>query len=300
MAIAAVTLLSLMSSNLLTFLLAWSLIDLIEFIVLAQWIDDTELMRKTVVSFGFRLAGTLLVIAALAISKQSSQPFQIASAQGLLYVLLLVGVGLRLGIQPVHLPFTHSELVRRTLGTVMRLASPISAFALLIQLSSPQNMNGILLLVAAFATLAAVYGAGRWATSQSDTAGRQFWTLSLSGIAILAAMNGQSSVVLACAGIMVLAGGFIFVQQGRERRQRLLFIILMLGLTGLPFTPFSGLWGFDGGTTWSFTRLVQLISMALLILGAARLYAKKELASHTGENWISFFASAGLIVLTLT
>ena len=298
--VAAVTLLALTSSSLLTFLITWSMIDLVEFAILTQLIADAEMMRKTVVSFAFRLTGTLLVIAALAISKQLSQPMLLSSANGTVYTLLIIAVGFRLGVQPLHLPFSQSELIRRTLGTILRFASPIAAFALLVQLPAAQSMNGALILASVLATLAALYGAAMWATSPTDLAGRQYWALSLSGVAMLATLKGQSSVALACAAILAVTGGFIFVQSARDRRHTLLFVILILGMLGLPFTPFSGLWGFDIGAAWSFARLVQLVVFTLLIFGTYMHYEKKPLAQREGENWLSFFATAGAIILVLT
>lgn len=298
--LSAVTLLSLISSSLLAFLITWSLVDLIEFIILSRLISDTELIRKTIISFAFRITGTLFVIAALAVSKQTGQGLELSSASGAVYSLLILGVGFRLGVLPLQLPFTPSESIRRSMGTLLRLAAPVSAFALLIQLPAAESINGILLFVAILATLEAIYGALVWATSVNELAGRQYWSLSLAGLAMLAALKGQTSVVLACGGILITVGGFMFVQSVRERKYLIPFILMMVVMIGLPFTPFAGLWGFSGGAAWSFTRLVQVTSMAILTYGTYRLYEKKEQKESAGQNWISFFATAGLVILAIT
>lgn len=295
-AVSAITLLSLTSSSLLTFLLTWALIDGIEFTLLSSLISDTELMKKTIISFAFRVTGTFLVIAALAISAQSGQGFEISSATGSVYTLLLIGVGFRLGVLPLHLSFTPSESIRRTLGTLLRLASPLSAFALLIQLPAATNISGPLMFVAILSTVAAIYGAAMWATAANELAGRQYWVLSLAGIGMLSAMQGQTGVVVAAAAMLITVGGFLFVFTTKERKHLPLFLLVLLSMTGLPFTPYAGLW--EGGM--SFIRLIQVISFAVLILGTFRLYTKKEEKKLVQENWISFFSTAGLIVLGLT
>lgn len=231
--LSAVTLLSLTSSSLLAFLITWSLVDLIEFIILSRLISDTELIRKTIISFAFRITGTLFVIAALAVSKQTGQGLELSSASGAVYSLLILGVGFRLGVLPLQLPFTPSESIRRSMGTLLRLAAPVSAFALLIQLPAAESINGILLFVAILATLEAIYGALVWATSVNELAGRQYWSLSLAGLAMLAALKGQTSVVLACGGILITVGGFMFVQSVRERKYLIPFILMMVVMIGL-------------------------------------------------------------------
>lgn len=294
-AMAAVTLLSIESMSLLGFLITWTLIDMVEFILLARTIPEREMMRTEIIDISIRIAGTFLVVAALAISSQRGGGNELTNAGADIYTLLIAGSALRMGVLPLHTSFTPDEPVRRTLGTLYRLATLVSAFALLVQLPGAPFSQEALWFVYFAATVAAVFGALMWATAVNELSGRQYWALSLAGLGILAVMRGQSSLTLAAVCILITVGGFLFATTLRERRHTPLLILLLLSATGLPFTPFSSAWTGE----WSLLRIVQILTLALLLIGAERFYQKKNESNVTRETWISFFTRLGMIVISL-
>lgn len=295
-AIAAVTLLSILSTSLLSFLVAWTLIDIAEFVLLARTIPDREMMKTEIIDIAFRIAGTFLVVAALAISSSSGGGVNLGGTGSETYALLIAGAALRMGVLPLHSSFTPDEPVRRTLGTLYRLATLVSAFALLIQLPISPLAAGSIWFVYLVSGVAAIFGAVMWATSVNELSGRQYWALSLAGMGMLAVMRGQSNLLIAAACIMIIVGGFLFVIQKRRRNLNFLFVLLLLGASGLPFTPFSDAWLGD----WSYLRVFQIAALAILLLGAIRFYEKKEEAKVVQETWVTFFSRVGLIAITLS
>lgn len=294
--ISALTLVSLISTSLLSFVITWTMIDFMEFVLLVRVIPEKQTVGKELISLTFRSAGTFLVIAALALSSGSGANASIGSANGFVYTLLILGAGLRMGVLPLHGTFIPEETVRRTMGSLSRLAAPISAFALLTQLPSFQGGAGQFPAIAIGAGIAAIFGAIMWATSLNDLNGRQYFVLALAGIGILSAIDGQPEFVVAVAGILVTVGGFLFTYPLKERRLLPAFVLLLLSVFGFPLTPYTGLWNGN----WSVTRLVQLLAMAVVIFGVLRHYSKKENATADEETWITFFTRSGLIVLAVS
>ena len=293
--LAAVTLLSITSSSLLSFLITWTLIDLIDFILLIGTVPDRDMMKMEVTSLTFQVAGTFLVLAATAITGSAAIDQSTIASNSTVMGLLLLGAGLRMGALPLHISFTPEETVRRTLGSLLRLASPISAFALLLRLPAPIE-PGSFSTLAALAGIAAIFGALMWATALNEMNGRQYWVLSLGGIGLLSVLSGETEMTAAAAGILVTVGGFLFLFPLKERRLESVFIFLLITMTALPLTPYSGAW--KGG--WSSYRWIEILSLGLLVLGALRHERRKEITEADQQNWIMFFNRAGLIVLALT
>jgi hypothetical protein len=295
-AIASVTLLSILSASLLAFVITWTLIDLVEFILLAFTINDREMMTTEIVDITLRIGGTFLVVAALAISSHQGGGVELSNAGTDIYTLLIGGGFLRMGVLPLRPSFSPDEPVRRTLATLYRLSSLVSAFALLVQLPVAPFSQDSLWFVYLAATVATVFGALMWATGVNELSGRQYWALSLAGIGTLAVMRGQSALALASACILITLGGFLFTTPQQQGRQTPFFIFLLLSATGLPFTPYPAAWTGE----WSILRIVQIFALALLLFGALRFYQRKETISAKRETWVSFFTQQGLIIISLS
>ena len=120
--------LAVLSANLLTLILAWTLIDLIELVILQANSSERTLGIQTVMSFAMRVSGTVLAMVAALISRSQNLPPTFAQMPAINALLLLLAVGLRLGVLPLNLPTAQTLIVRRGLGTTLRIVPAASAW----------------------------------------------------------------------------------------------------------------------------------------------------------------------------
>jgi hypothetical protein len=99
-------LLAVLADNPLSLLMVWSAIDLTELITQLRSVDGPEPSEKVVTAFATRVAGICVLLWANMVSVSAGAPlnFQDAPPQAGLYLLL--AAGLRLGVLPLHLPYT--------------------------------------------------------------------------------------------------------------------------------------------------------------------------------------------------
>jgi len=147
-------LLSVMATTPLALIFAWTVIDTFEFLIIIQTVDNISQRRSAVISLGARLAGILLVVWAVVDSRGRGQALTLESFPPEDGIFLLLAAGLRLGVIPLHLPYTSEPGLRRELGTAIRLVGPAASLVLLSRLPPtvvPPNLAPYFLFFTAIA-----------------------------------------------------------------------------------------------------------------------------------------------------
>jgi hypothetical protein len=297
--ITALGLFAVLSGNLLTLLLGWMAIDLVELAILLLEVVQSPTRERIVMAFSMRVAGSILVIAASLVAISTGSPLTFATISPQISVYLLLAAGLRLGVLPLHTPFLVGLPSRRGLGTLLRLVPAASSLVLLARTASagaPARSEPLLLGITG---LAALYGAIYWAGARDELDGRQFWILGMAALSMTAAVRAQMEASLALGVALLLSGGLLFLFSARHRYLLPIAALGLLSFSGLPFTP-----------AWQGVRLyanpfrawdvIFLIAQALFLAGYAYHAFRPGPQLTRAERWIWLIYPWGLILLPLT
>ncbi len=300
LAITGAGLLAVLAGDLPTLVAAWTLIDIIELSVILLNGSEQGRPQQAVLAFAARVTGTLVAILAYLFSSSQNQPLtftQMVPGAGL---ILLVAAGLRLGVVPLHLPYTQEVRMRRGLGTVMRLVAPASALPLLSRLPewvAPPAWSVFLLV---FSALAAVYGSAMWLTSRDELNARPYWLIALAGIAVACSLRGQPQAALAWGLALLLTGSIIFLYSARPRRFPAVLLLGAIGLSGMPFTPSAGGWNGLIVPPFNLLDIILIFTHSLLLLGFLRFALFERPVLSTSERWVQVMYPFGLFMLIVT
>ena len=300
--LTAVGMLLLLADSVLAFLLLWVMIDLVEIIIFTIINQEKIIKVQTYAIFLGRILGLGLVMWACFIGFKNQIPLSLDSVDQSTLLLLVAGASLRLGVLPLHLPYTLEVPQRRSVSTILRFLAPLSAFLFLSKIPAPQSINGFFLFIYLLALLSCLVGSINWVIAKDELEGRPYWLLAFSGFSIISYFHGQPVSVLIWGLLMVCTGGWIFLSESQKRKFNFLLIIAMVTLCGLPFSPASiAFLGIAGGTLKVFNPLIW-ISLDLLMIGLAQFSVseKNPPDNQSLENWMRLFRGFGLSGLLLS
>lgn len=272
---------SVVAGNPATLLTSWTALDLLELGILIGSVQTANLSQRTILSFAARTAGTLSVVWGLVNTTPSVPGSGFESITITSGIFFLVGAALRLGVLPLHLPYSSEPRTRRGIGTLLRLVPAASSLMLLARIPAntiPDAWSPVLITFSAFA---AIYAALMWITAPDEIEGRPFWIIGLSALAVTCAIRGSSFGVLAWSVVLLLPGGFLFLFSARGSRLAFLWGAVLLIITGLPYTLTANGWtGLIEASPLPGIGPVFLVSYVLLLTGYARH------AIHPGDSLV--------------
>jgi hypothetical protein len=246
LALTGLGLVAVLAGNLLTLVLAWASLDIIELLILLGQVTTGQQRGRVIVAFSARLGGIAVMFMAGIFILQQGGALDFASITPQGSLLLMLASGLRLGVLPLHLPFVHELPMRRGIGTILRQVPVAASLILLVRTSQipiqPLAIPYLLGLIA----LAGVFGAIGWLRSADEIAGRPYWILATTSLAMAAAIQGQSQACLAWSLATLLTGSLLFTTSLRRRGLAPIMVLGLLGLTALPLTP-----------TWTGTAIIN-------------------------------------------
>jgi len=300
LAITGAGLLAIMAGNPLTLILSWTVIDLIELGVIVRSATISRQAQQAVIAFAARVGGTLMVVFALVLSRWRGELLILSEVLPEVGVFLLLAAGLRLGVVPLHLPYTHEVRMRRGLGTVLRLVAPASALPVLSRLPPTVAPPDLAVFLLIFSALASLYGAAMWLAARDELNGRPYWLITLAGMAVGCAIRGRPDAALAWGVTVLLVGGTILLFSARRRSILFIPILALVGLTGLPFTPSAS--GWDGLIVLPFNLLdiILIVAHSLLLLGFVRHLLADRTDLGAMDRWIQVMYPFGLLVIVLS
>ena len=300
MVLTAVGLLSIYSQTFLAVIITWTIIDVVEFGILLKVTDQPRVHSAVVLEFITRVIGSMMVMAALLLSNLHTVIVDSSQYSRGVYLLILLGATLRLGVFPLHIPLTSSLPIRRSLGTILRFVSPLSVVAFLSQIQPQWQYASLTSFLFAIALLVSLYGAIKWISAKNELSGRPFWMLSFSGLILIRFLLGQVEGAIGLSIIMLTAGGFVFLFSYSSKVNIVAAFFLVFGLIGLPFTPTAPIWGNLGKSENWFSILIMVITLSILFLGFLKHIFRQREQNNPKESWMQLFYSAGLLLLVLS
>ncbi len=289
-----------MAQNLLSLVIAWTLLDFLELSVHISGLTPERINRQAVMAFAVRMGASWILILAQILSQSGFQTeVSFGSYDSTSALLLLLAAGLRLGIFPIFIPFQEEAPIRRELGTIMRFVVPASSFVLLTRLSDLVIPSGWAVLLSILALLASLIGVILFFFSESSLLGRNYWVIAISGMAVVSVVRGQTDAALTWSLALLLSGTYLSVHSEKHGPHLIFLIAMILSLSGLPFTPTTA--GISGLIVLPFNLLdiLYIVVYAFLLLGFLWQQIKQDEAFDETTGWMRAIYWVGLTVILL-
>jgi hypothetical protein len=293
-AIGGIGLLAVTAANPLTLLLVWSALDLAELITQLRSVQGEANNERVVVSFSTRALGSGFLLWANIVSLAGRTPFEFESMTGSgLY--LVAAAGLRLGVLPLHLPYSSESNLRRGFGTSLRLVSAISSLALLAHVSSASLASALTPFLMGLASLAALYSGWMWLRAPDELTGRPYWIINLASLAVISALSGNPHGVVAWGSALILVGGSLFLASAQQVWVERALLVGVWSLSSLPFSLTASAWLGNLGFFVPLVIAAQALLMAGFVRQVLRSSGRTPLEATLG--WASRIYPAGILLL---
>jgi hypothetical protein len=292
-----------LSGNLLTFLLTWTLFDITGFFILMTQIYSNETRRRVVLILFSRLLGTMCLLLGGVVAVNGGEGFILEQVSPAGLTLIVAAAILRIAVLPGEEPVFRNPARRRSMGTVSRLISAAVVFVFLVRIARENELIAVqstlwavlIFVIGLMALLSGLF----WWLAKDELDGRQAWVAGMSAIVIAGTMRGEGEASMAWALATLFSGGLLFLASTRIRFSLWLALLGLLGISALPFTSaWSGLTLFVSPI--NLYLVLFLLTLILLLLGYARHASRKQDYPVGIERWIEVLYPIGLIVLPLT
>ena len=296
--LCALGLLAVTANNPLTLVLVWAALDLTELITMLRSADGSKSSERAVVAFSTRTAGIVLLLLADVVSFAVGKSMDFLSTPPQAGLFLLVAAGLRLGVLPLHLPYTSESSLRRGMGTTLRLVSAASSLVLLARIPTSSLASPLTPLFLVLTAAAAIYGGWIWLRASDELAGRPFWMIAIASLAVAAALRGDPAGTVAWGVALILAGGTLFLASVQQTWLNRALLIGAWSLSTLPLSLTAAGWENNVG---GFVIVLPffLAAQAMIIVGFIRFALRPSTRASLDSQpaWTKGVYPAGIGIL---
>jgi hypothetical protein len=295
LALGALGLLAVTANNSLTLLLIWGALDITELLIQLRAVDGAANSEKVVVSFFTRALGIGVLLWANVVSVSSGGAFDFVSIPPAAGLYLIIAAGLRLGVLPLHLPYSPESTLRRGFGTSLRLVSASSSLILLSRVPAESLNSALTPFLTALAMIAAIYGGWMWLRAPDELNGRPYWIIGMAALSVTSALNGNSAGAVAWGCALVLAGGALFLSSVQQAWLNRILLIGAFSLSSLPFSLTASAGSGNPGFFTPFTLAAQVLLIAGYVRHALRPGGRDTLDAQ--PNWTRTVYPLGIGIL---
>jgi hypothetical protein len=281
------------ANNPLTLLLIWALFDLTELISQLSSVQGEKNNERVVISFSTRVFGLVVILWSYIESFSTGNNFTFQSIPSNAGVYLVIAAGLRLGVLPLHLPYSAESSIRRGFGTALRLVGAASTLSILgrVEIASTSLTPFLMIFVAA----ASLYGGWMWLRAPDDLNGRPYWMIGIASLTVLAALSGNPVGAAAWACALVLVGGALFLSSVQIGWLNRALLVGAWSLSSLPFSITASAWQGTLSFITPFGVAAQVLIVAGFVRHALRANASDSLDDQPG--WAKIVYPAGILLL---
>jgi len=294
--ITAFGILAVTAANPLTLILAWSVIDLAELIIMTRSTDGERENQGVVIAFSVRLAGTAFLLWAHIASISGGTPLDLRSIPPQLGIYLLIASGLRLGILPLHLPYQKENVVRRGFGTTIRLVSASASLVILARIQAVEKVLPFTPYLLILAAISALYSSWMWLRSSDEISGRPFWVLAVASLAMAASLRGNPTGSAAWGAALLTCGAALFLFSARQKNILWIPLLSIWVMSGLPFSLNASVWKSGNHLSWIYT-IFLLPAHAFMMTGFLKHALKPgETSLESQHKWVKLIYPTGLLL----
>jgi hypothetical protein len=281
------------ANNPLTLLLIWALLDLTELLSQISSVNGEKNSERVVISFSTRALGIALLLWAYIESFASGNTFAFQSMPINASVYLVIAASLRLGVLPLHLPYSSDSSIRRGFGTALRLIGAVSTLSVLgrVEIIATGFTPFLMILVAA----AAIYGGWMWLRSPDELNGRPYWMIGIASLSVIAALSGNPIGAVAWACALIFVGGALFLSSVQITWLSRAMLVGVWSLSSLPFSLTASVWQGSTGFILPFAVAAQALLIAGFVRHALRISNSESFNDQPG--WAKAVYPAGIMLL---
>jgi len=267
--LTALGILAVTADNPLTLVLIWAALDLGELVSQLRLVEEPKLNERVVIAFASRVTGILVLLWANMVGSAGGTPLDFRSAPPQAGLYLVIAAGLRLGILPLHLPYTGESSLRRGFGTGLRMISAGSSLILLARIPPSGIESPFTPYLMLFVAVAGLYSAWMWLRAPDELAGRPFWLIGMGSLAVTAALRGNPIGATAWSCAFILSGSALFLASAQNQWVSRALFIGAWGISSLPLSLTATGW-LSERSGLGFALPLMLASQAMLIAGFIR------------------------------
>ncbi|MBI5950765.1 MAG: hypothetical protein HY865_03845 [Chloroflexi bacterium] len=297
LALGGIGLLAVTADNPLTLLLVWGALDLTELVTQLRSVNGPANNERVVISFSTRALGSGLLLWANIISIAQGNTFDFESIAAGSGLYLVFAAGLRLGVLPLHLPFSAESTLRRGIGTSLRLVSAVSSLVLLAHIPAGSLASTLTPYLLGLALLAALYGGWMWLRAPDELTGRPYWVISVAALSVTSALSGNPLGAVAWGCALVLVGGSLFLASAQQTWFDRALFAGVWSLSSLPFSLTASAWIGSLGFFTPFVVAAQSLLMAGFARQALRSTGQSSLDAQPG--WAGKIYPVGIFLLVI-
>ncbi|HEU0293874.1 MAG TPA: hypothetical protein VFR47_14125 [Anaerolineales bacterium] len=299
--LTALGILAVTADNPLTLVLLWPAIDIAELIAHLRIVQQPQLSERVVITFAARVMGILILLWANMVSLSNGVVLDFRAAPPQVGLYLILAVGLRLGVLPLHLPYTSESAIRRGFGTGLRMISAASSLILLSRIPASSLASPFTPYLMVLIALAGLYAAWMWLRAPDELTGRPYWMIGMGSLALAAALRANPVGAAAWSIALVLAGGALFLTSAQTRWLERALLVGVWSISSLPFSLTATGWVSHGLSFW-YALPVLLATHAMLIAGLVRHVQRSSTRAvfDTQTSWARNVYPIGVLIILLT
>jgi hypothetical protein len=298
--LTAFGILAVTADNPLTLVLLWAAIDLAELISQMRLVEGPNLSERIVIAFAAHISGILVLLWAdmVSISNGVILDFRAAPPQAGIY--FVIAAGLRLGVLPLHLPYTNETSIRRGFGTGLRMISAGSSLILLARIPASSLTSPFTPYLMLLVSFAALYGAWMWLRAPDELTGRPFWLIGMGSLALAAALRTNPIGATAWSCAMILTGSALFLTSAQNKWLERSLFVCVWAISALPLSLTATGW-LSTDTRFWFVVPILLAAHAMLIAGFVRHIQRSStrIAFDTQPLWARNVYPIGIMILLI-
>jgi hypothetical protein len=297
------------SGNLLTLIMAWVALDIVELAILIGHSLESEKRERAAITFSAKMAGIVLLLVGGLINWTQSGSFDYSIASSSVTVILVLAAAIRLGVLPPFTTFTHQLRSRQDIATLTFLVPASASYILLIRIASAGTAGAITPYLIALAAVVGVVSGIQWLSSADVEGGKRYWMVGCASMVVICALLGQVGAAIAWSVAGLLSGGLVFSFSIRNRNLIPILVLGIFNLSALPFSPtwqttflYQNLVGFSPSLVLNTLFLVLFLCIqATLLAGFTRHLLRGIIPPSDGksahiERWVWTVFPIGLLV----
>jgi hypothetical protein len=278
------------ASNIFTFLLLFSALDLA--LLLAVWVrrtDESDLISRIAGPFSIRLLSLGLLIFSMLIGPAFTNPGSPSGSGWLQTALFFMGIFLRL----VKLnPYPKDELDSLDAGfDFIPAAAALVLVPRWFAAASPPLFT--LTILGTVVLLVGTLRALVWAVSETELKGRQDLLAATGALVMLAAFRGELQASANWGLVLLLSGGVFAIYRPSDRWLIVAPGVALIAITGLPLSPAWDAMGLYSQPL-SPVFLLGLLVHGLLLTGLIRHLVREQHPRTSKERWEQLIYPLGL------
>ena len=291
---------SILANSFLTIFLIWTLIDIVELLIVLLTVRNDEMVNVGVISFAVKIVGIILLMIAVFISISQKQPISLTLLSREASMIMLAAIGLRLGVIPFNLPYLKEIPLRIGLGNTIRMVGVASGLIILIRFTQGTNLQDISPMILFVLSLVGFVASLMWLVAKNELVGRPYWIIVLTSYSIISAIKGNNIASIVWSIDLLLIGSVFFLFSVKDKRLIFLPLLATIGISGLPFTQSAYGWITLASADTIIGIILNIFSSIFLILGSVRYLNRFNNELRLKERWIWIIYPLGLFFPIIT